>query len=134
VPQGADLMRWLSLLMVCAALASCAKVAGVVGGALEGGPNVAANVQAGRNNAQTVGQATFNDQRIEDTQARSIEQSAGDTRVRSENVETVIVREDPPAWLLLVALVGWLLPTPQQMGTALFGMFARPFRGSFPGG
>ncbi|MEO3480290.1 bacteriophage spanin2 family protein [Phaeobacter sp. CAU 1743] len=127
-------MRLLPLLLICAALASCAKVAGIVGGVLGGGPNVAANVQAGRTNAQTVGQATFSDQRIEGTQARSIEQSAGDTRVRSESVETVIVREDPPAWLLLVALVGWLLPTPQQMGAALFGMIARPCRGSFPGG
>jgi hypothetical protein len=127
-------MRLLPLLLICAALASCAKVAGLVGGTLGGGPSVAANVQAGRNNAQTVGQATFSDQRIEGTQARSVEQSAGDTRVRSENVETVIVREDPPAWLLLVALVGWLLPTPQQMGAALFGMIAKPFRGSFPGG
>ncbi|ABF64037.1 hypothetical protein TM1040_1304 [Ruegeria sp. TM1040] len=127
-------MPLLPLLLICAALASCAKVAGLVGGALGGGPSVAANVQAGRNNAQTVGQATFSDQRIEDVQARSVELSAGDTRVRSENVETVIVREDPPAWLLLVALVGWLLPTPQQMGGALFGIIARPFRGSFPGG
>jgi hypothetical protein len=127
-------MRLLPLLLICAALASCAKVAGIVGGALGSGPNVAANVQAGRTNAQTVGQATFSDQRIEGTQARSIEQSAGDTRVRSESVETVIVQEDVPAWVWLLALLGWVLPTPQQMGAALFSMIARPFRGSFPGG
>lgn len=127
-------MRLLPLLLICAALASCAKVAGIVGGALGSGPNVAANVQAGRTNAQTVGKATFSDQRIEDTEARSIEQSAGDTRVRSESVETLIVQEDVPAWVWLLALLGWVLPTPQQMGAALFSMIARPFRGSFPGG
>ena len=127
-------MRLLPLMLICVALASCAKVVGIVGGALGGGPNVAANVQAGRTNAQTVGQPTFSDQRIESTQARSIEQSAGDTRVRSERVETVIVQEDVPAWVWLLALLGWVLPTPQQMGAALFGMIARPFRGSFPGG
>ena len=127
-------MRLLSLLMLCVALASCAKVVGVLGGAIAGGPTVAANVQAGRTNAQTIGSTTVTDQRIEGGQARSIEQSAGDTRVRSEHVETVIVREDPPVWLLLVSLIGWLLPTPQQIGAGLFAMIARPFRGSFPGG
>ncbi|MFV1564453.1 MULTISPECIES: bacteriophage spanin2 family protein [unclassified Phaeobacter] len=127
-------MRSLSLLMLCVVLASCAKGAGIIAGAIAGGPNVAANVQAGRTNAQTIGQTTLQDQRIDDTQARNIEQSSGDTQLRTERVETVILREDPPAWLLLVALIGWLLPTPQQIGAAFVSLVARPFRGSLPGG
>ena len=127
-------MRWLSLILACAALVSCTKIAGLVGGALTGMPDVAANVQAGRTNAQTVGAAQFSDQRIIRPQARSIEQSAGRTGVRSERVETLIVREDPPAWLLLLALIGWLAPTPRQIGISLASLVARPFRGSFPGG
>lgn len=126
-------MRWLSLLLICAALGSCSKVADFVGGAIGGGPSIAANVQAGRTNAQTVGRTSVTDQRVEGTKARTIEQSAGDTHVRTESVQTVVVREDPPAWLLLMALLGWLLPTPQQMGAGLFALIARPFRGSFPG-
>jgi hypothetical protein len=127
-------MRWLSLLLACATLVSCTKVAGLLGGALTGAPNVAASVQLGRTNAQTVGTAEFTDQRIVEPEARSIEQSAGRTGVRSETVETLIVREDPPAWLLLLALIGWLAPTPRQIGISLASLVARPFRGSFPGG
>lgn len=127
-------MRWLPLFLVCASLVSCTKIAGLVGGALTGGPDVAANVQLGRTNAQTVGTAEFTDQRIVEPEARSIEQSTGRTGVRSETVETLIVREDPPAWLLLLALIGWLAPTPRQIGISLASLVARPFRGSFLGG
>jgi hypothetical protein len=127
-------MRWLPLLLVCASLVSCTKIAGLVGGALTGAPDVAANVQVGRTNAQTVGTADFSDQRIIRPQSRSIEQSAGSTGVRSETVETLIVHEDPPAWLLLLALIGWLAPTPRQIGISLASLVVRPFRGSFPGG
>lgn len=127
-------MRGLSLLLICSALASCSQVAGIVGGAIGSRPSIAANVQAGRTNAQTVGRTTVTDQRIEGTNARTVEQSAGDTRVRTESVQTIIVREDPPPWFLLVTLLGWLLPTPGQIGAGLFALIARPFRGSFPGG
>lgn len=128
------MMRWLLGLCLCLAMAACGSLAGKLVGAISGGPNVAANVQAGRTNAQTVGQAVFSNQRIIRPQARSIEQSTGRTSVRSDSVQTIVVQEDPPPWLLLVALAGWLLPTPRQMGAALFSMIARPFRGSFPGG
>jgi hypothetical protein len=115
-------------------LASCATPVGQLAALAGGGTNVAANVQLGRTNAQTVGTAEFTDQRIIRPQARSIEQSAGRTGVRSETVETLIVREDPPAWLLLLALIGWLAPTPRQIGISLYSLMARLFRGSFPGG
>ncbi len=127
-------MRWLSLLLICAVLASCSKVTGIVGAAIGSRPSIAANVQAGRTNVQTVGQTVVSDQRIEGTKARTIEQSAGDTRVRTESVQTVVVREGPPVWLLLVALLGWLLPMQGQIGAGLFALVSRPFRGSFPGG
>jgi hypothetical protein len=121
---------WPGLLV----LVSCGTPVGQLVDLVGGGTNVAANVQAGRTNAQTVGSAEFSDQRIIRPQARSIEQSAGRTGVRSETVETLIVREDPPAWLLLLALIGWLVPTPRQIGISLYSLMARPFRGSFPGG
>ncbi|MEQ3671366.1 MAG: bacteriophage spanin2 family protein [Pseudophaeobacter sp.] len=127
-------MDWRAFALGLLVLASCGSPVGKLAGLAAGGPNVAANVQAGRTNAQTVGTAEFSDQRIIRPQARSIEQSAGRTGVRSERVETLILREDPPAWLLLLALVGWLAPTPRQIGASIFSLFARPFRGSFPGG
>lgn len=113
------MMRGLALVLICAALCSCTTAVGVLGRALGGGPDVAANVQAGRTNAQTVGQAAISDQRMVRPEARTIEQSTGRTGVRSENVQTVLVQNAPPPWLLLVALLGWLLPTPVQIGAAL---------------
>ncbi|MEX0300962.1 MAG: bacteriophage spanin2 family protein [Leisingera sp.] len=90
-----------------------------------GSPNGAAKGQGGRTNAETVGQTGISEQKIIRPGARSREQSAGRTSVRSETVQTVVVREDPPPWLLLVALLGWLLPTPAQIGASLVAGFSR---------
>lgn len=126
-------MNWQACTLGLLVLVSCGSPVGKLAGLATGGPNVSANVQAGRTNAQTLGAAEFSDQRVTRSQARSIEQSAGRTGVRSESVETLIVREDPPAWLLLLALVGWLAPTPRQIGLAAWsgarGMFSRVLPG-----
>ena len=55
--------------------------------------------------------------------------SAGRDVIQTETIkevelgpaETVTVNnQDTPMWLILVALIGWLLPTPTQMGIALW--------------
>jgi hypothetical protein len=55
--------------------------------------------------------------------------SAGRDVIQTETVkevelgpaETVTVNnQDTPMWLILVALLGWLLPTPSQMGIAIW--------------
>lgn len=90
-----------------AALASCGSlskqlVRGVLPG---GGPSVAANVQAGRSNAQVIGgTSTQNDLRLVRPQARSIEQSTGETGVRAEAVQSITVRNEAPPWVLLLLL------------------------------
>jgi hypothetical protein len=89
------------------------------------GVNTAANVQAGANNAQTVGQTNISTQRIVRPQARTIEQSAGETKVRSERVETVYVQEKDSPWLIIALALatalwvgtfvwGWLSPSPRE--------------------
>lgn len=85
-----------------------------------GGPNVAANVQAGRTNSQSIGQTIIADQRMTAPQARRVEQSAGETGVRADRVERVTVNQASP-WLIIVALIGWILPSPGQMGQWLGG-------------
>lgn len=89
-----------------------------------GGPKVAANGQAGRTNAQTVGQAVVTDQRIDAPQAQRVEQSAGNTRVRADQVERVTVNETPP-WVIIFALIGWLLPSPGEIARKVRGLFKR---------
>lgn len=99
---------------------SASKVAGALLGG--GGPNVAANVQAGQNNAQTVGKTNINNQKLIRPQARTIEQSTGDKKVQSEKVETIIIQEKDSPWLIIalalavaVGIIGWMLPTPGDM-------------------
>lgn len=83
---------------------------------------MAANVQAGQNNAQTVGKTNINNQKLIRPQARTIEQSTGDKKVQSEKVETIIIQEKDSPWLIIalalavaVGIIGWMLPTPGDM-------------------
>jgi hypothetical protein len=89
-----------------------------------GGINVAANTQAGKTNTQAL-QATVTEQKLVRPQARSIEQSTGDVKVRSERVETVVVHEKDAPWLILLLVAvaiagtigwihGWRTPGPEK--------------------
>lgn len=107
-------MRALILIML---LASCG---GLPLGMLGGGPNVAANTQIGRENRQTA--VAFED-RVE--AGRDVIQK----EVETGQVETLTVNnQDIPPWVLLVALIGWLLPTPTQIGNAIGQAFMATFR------
>lgn len=78
---------------------------------LSGAANVAANVQAGATNVQSVGQTSSTDQRIEGASAGRIEQNSGDSQLRAERVETVVVHE-VPAWLIIAFAVALFLDSP----------------------
>jgi len=79
-----------------------------------GGPNVAANVQAGQENKQQIVA-----QQTETKAGRDVVQSTGS--VETQRVETITVTNDRiPPWVLLLGLIGWLLPTPNSMGQSLF--------------
>lgn len=108
-------MRALILIML---LSSCGSLPlGLLGG---GGPNVAANTQIGRENRQT---AVGFEERVE--AGRDVVQK----EVETGQVETLTVNnQDIPPWVLLVALIGWLLPTPTQMGNAIGQFLTAPFR------
>lgn len=91
-----------------------------------GGPNVAANVQAGAENNQTVGVSYSTKQTLTRPQARTIEQSAGDTSVRTEMVERIVVNELDWRYVLIIALLaGFLIPSPAEIARWLVGLFQR---------
>ena len=109
-------MRALILIMLLSGCAGALPL-GLLGG---GGPNVAANVQAGRENRQT---AVGFEERVE--AGRDVIQK----EVETGQVETLTVNnQDIPPWVRLVALIGWLLPTPTQMGQAIGRALMAPFR------
>jgi hypothetical protein len=85
-----------------------------------GGPNVAANVQAGETNAQTIGTTELQETSVSvrDNTGGSVVQTQTtneSTRVQADSVETVVVNEIP-AWVVLLLVLGWLLPSPNEVG------------------
>ena len=110
-------MKLLASLALCVALVGCGALPL---GMLGGGPNVAANVQAGKENRQAVLSTELGDSAGRDIVTKEVE---------TGQVETLTVNnQDIPPWMLLVALIGWLLPTPTQMGSAIGSAFAALFR------
>jgi hypothetical protein len=103
--------------MLIMLLASCSSLPL---GMLGGGTNVAANTQIGRENRQT---AVSMEERVE--AGRDVIQK----EVEAGPVESLTVNnQDIPPWVLLLALIGWLLPTPTQMGNAIGQALMAPFR------
>jgi uncharacterized protein YceK len=91
-----------------------------------GGPNVSANVQAGQTNTQTIGTTEVSDQTITRPRARSIEQSTGETRVRTEYVERIEVHEVDWRYVAVIAgLAGLLIPSPGEIAARIRGLFTR---------
>ena len=71
-----------------------------------GGPNVAANVQAGAENNQTGVQVG------DITKAETVYSGVAPSgSVGSLNVSN----QDIPAWVVLLLILGWILPSPQEM-------------------
>ena len=92
-----------------------------------GGPNVAANTQAGRTNVQAVGAPAITDQRIVRPQARKIEQSADRNKVSAGKVESVIVHE-APAWLIIAFAVALFMDSPLRWPGQILGVLRRKVR------
>ena len=75
-----------------------------------GGPNVAANIQVGKTNSQTIGTTKIVEQRTESGDIKSVE-----AKVSAESVDEVTVNEVQP-WVILLLILGWLLPSPNEIG------------------
>lgn len=89
-----------------------------------GGPNVAANTQLGQENNQTLGISESNEQTIVRPQARDISQVSGKQPIVSDNIEKVEVEQTPP-WIILLLIVGWLAPSPSEIGRSIRSLFRR---------
>ena len=107
-------LRWLVVVLVLMVTPSCSKLSPL--SLLTGsGPNVAANTQVGKENYQTVGvtNAVRPQLRVE----APVEQVVQDTST-TNNTNTSIV-------VLLLLILGWVLPTPNQIAQSFVGLFIR---------
>ena len=113
-------MRWLVLALF---LSGCSQIPSfLMGGG--GGPNVAANVQAGQTNSQTVGTTSNSDQEVGvETLTGDLKQSNDTNKVNTDSVENININEIPP-WVLILLVLGWLAPSPQEMGRGLLTLIA----------
>jgi hypothetical protein len=84
-----------------------------------GGPNLAANVQAGQTNSQTVGTTRITDQRTNNGDVNSVE-----SEVFADKVDKVTVNQVQP-WIVLLLLLGWLLPSPGEIARWITNLFKR---------
>jgi hypothetical protein len=113
-------MRWLVLALL---LSSCGLTSLLPTG---GGTNVAANTQLGKENKQAV--VTYEEE--ETTSAgRDIIITEVLKEVEAGPVDTLKINNtNIPPWVLLVLLLGWVLPTPTQIGRAIYNLVSAPFR------
>ena len=110
------------------ALAFLLLLAGCGGGPLSlltgGGPNVAANVQAGAENRQAV----ISQENAAPSVSIRPRANVGDIRqeqntARAETIENF--NANPPWWVWVLLVVGWLLPSPGEMARQIASVFRR---------
>lgn len=86
------------------------------GGALSlltgGGPNVAANTQVGKENYQGVTTNVI-------TQPELRPEGPVDTAIQDNSTNTNL-----PFWFLVLFALGWLAPSPQEMGRGFYNLLA----------
>lgn len=84
---------------------------------LMGGPKIAANVQAGKENVQqVVGSQTRTEA------GRDVVQQS--SPVIAENIKEVTIQQTP-LWMMLLLVLGWLLPSPNEISRLIRGLFKR---------
>ncbi len=112
-------MRWLILVLF---LSGCGlSTLGLLGGS--DGPTVNSNAQIGKENRQSV-------MSVENTT------SAGRDVVQTEIVKEVetgsvgsldIINTNIPPWVMLLLILGWLLPTPTEIGRGIMNFILTLF-------
>lgn len=116
-------LRLLLLLLALTSIASCSKV-NPLGLLTGGGTNIAANTQIGKTNTQTLGTTNNAEQKLSVNQAERVSQANDSNKVKADKVDNVTVNE-VPAWVVLLLILGWLLPSPNEIGRWIKSLFTR---------
>lgn len=91
-----------------------------------GGPTVNSNAQIGKENKQAV--VTYEEETTTSA-GRDVIQTEVIKEVEAGPVEKLQVsNQNIPPWVMVLLILGWLLPTPSQMGYALWNAVTFPFR------
>ena len=110
-------MRWLVLILL---LSSC----GLSSFIPAGGTNVAANTQLGKENKQAV---VTNEEETNNNAGRDIVTETKEVEAGPVEKLTISNQNIPP-WVMMLLLLGWLLPTPTQIGQSIANFVLALFR------
>lgn len=100
-------------------LPSCSKLSPL--GLLSGGTNVAAQTQVGKENNQAIVSQTTRTE-ISAAQGATVRQATA--QVASEKVDTINVQQTP-VWMIVLLVLGWLLPSPNEIGRIIRSWFKK---------
>tara|TARA_S200002703_G_scaffold42739_1_gene37154 strand:- start:1185 stop:1493 length:309 start_codon:yes stop_codon:yes gene_type:complete len=91
-----------------------------------GGPTVNSNAQIGKENRQA---AVSYEQEDNYNAGRDVITTETIKEVETGTVEELrISNTNIPIWVIVLLLLGWLLPTPTQMGQGLYQLLTLPFK------
>lgn len=91
-----------------------------------GGPTVNSNAQIGKENKQAV--VTYEEEQSNNA-GRDVITTETIKEVETGTVEDLrISNTNIPVWVMLLLILGWLLPTPTQMGQGLYTLLTLPFK------
>ena len=117
-------MHKLLLILIASSFVSSCGLTALNPFSTKGGPTVNANVLAGKENTQQV----VAQQNRQDA-GRDIITTEIEKGVEAEQVEEIrISNTNIPIWVMLLLLLGWLLPTPTQIGSGLANLFISIFQ------
>lgn len=107
--------RVATLVALLTALASCGQLPlGLLGG---GGPNVAANTQIGKENRQSLVSTETGPKAGRDIVQKELE---------AETVDTVTINNEKiPVWVIIALVLGWLAPSPSEIGRGIYALLTR---------
>ena len=91
-----------------------------------GGPTVNSNAQIGKENRQA---AVSYEQEDNYNAGRDVITTETIKEVETGTVEELrISNTNIPIWVIVLLLLGWLLPTPTQIGQGLYQLLTLPFK------
>jgi hypothetical protein len=114
------MLRWV---VVCLLLSGCGldTLKLLSGG---GGPTVNSNAQIGKENKQAA--VTFEE---ETTAGRDVITTEVSKQLETGSVDSIkILNSNVPFWVILLLILGWLLPTPTEMGRGIISGISSLFR------
>ena len=124
-------MKYLTIIAFCGIITiqGCSSL-GLIKAAMPGksGTNVNANAQVGKENTQqVVGQQ--DNTKIEGENV-NVSQKENDSSINTSKLDSLIQNNtNVPMWYLLLLVLGWLLPSPQEIWNGFIGSIERIIHG-----